>query len=335
MRILSEVIAGLLLLLLALWMAAGIYFWLGWPEAFRTALAIITIPFLLILWFLPRSVATPPRWIRRGVVLVLIAVFFTAYFSKSPYPRDWVPLHDELALAQIDSDLVTISNFRRALHYPDGRAPDIVWEERTFDLSQLTGAEIILQPFGESELTVHVLVTFTFADGNNLAASVEARRVTWEYFDALAGFFRSEQLYIVLGSETDLFGKRLANEEELQIYQTQANLPLVRAYLETLLSFTNDIHTEPAFYSTISESCLTTLLKLSPEFNQQVSLFDYRRWVPGYALGLFQEIGLVDNSISETELKASATLDPTVTQPFEYEGSEQEWSAYIRQNLGV
>ena len=328
---LSFFLAGLTVLALAAFAAGASFYWLGWPDAVRSGLALVWVPAMAALWFVPGR----RRAVRRTIGLGCLAVFFAAYFAKSPYPQTFVPLHEKVPEVIFDGDRVTIVDFRDAVH-PVGAAAQPRWITRRFDLDDLTGAQFILQPFGNSLATVHVMTSFAFKNGDHLAVSFEARRTSWDKFDPVAGFFRHDQLYAVLGSERDVLWKRLAHVPPNDLYILEITQPPaeIRAYLRRLLAFSGALHERPQFYSTISESCFTTLLHISPRIEEIVPWYDLRRWVPGTSVGLFQDLGIVDDTVSETALVQRQKLRPGVRPPWDFETSNA-WSAHLRTLYGT
>ncbi|WP_421982177.1 DUF4105 domain-containing protein [Roseibium sp.] len=322
--------AGVSIVLTAAFAAAASYYWLGWPDMVRNGLALLWVPGIVGLCFLPGRFQT----FRRFVAIGCLAVFFWAYFSKSPVPQTFVPLHEKVANVDFDGDMVTVTNFRDAIH-PIGAPAQPRWTTKKFDPTTVTGAQFILQPFGNSLATVHVMSSFDFANGDHLAVSFEARRTSWDRFDMLAGFFRHDELYAVLGTERDLFWKRLAHvpPNDLHILEITQPPREIAAYLRRLLEFSASLHATPQFYSTITESCFTTLLNLSPTIQKAVPWYDLRRWVPGASVGLFQELGIVDGSLPAGDLLQRQKLGSGVKPPWMFETSN-EWSEHLRSQIG-
>ena len=159
--------------------------------------------------------------------------------------------------------------------------------------------DLILQPFGDLKAMEHVMLSFRFADGRHVVVSMEARQARGAEFDPLAGFFRRDPIYPELATERDLFWERLARTppDEIQIYPIRQSPEVVRVYFERILRFTTQVHERPKFYSTLTESCMTSFINLAPERFASVPWYDLRRWIPGYALPLFQQLGLVDDTI--------------------------------------
>lgn len=325
-----RIVVGTSIALLSVFASLASYYWVGWPAQLRLSIAALAVPVLLLTWFLPGSRLLP----RRIAVVLTIGIFFTAYSLKTPPIQSFVALQAEVADITRDGQNVEIRNFRDAAH--PFAAPAIPkWEDRHFDLGQLTGGQFILQPFGDSAATVHVMTSFAFLNGDHLAVSVEARRTSWAKFDPLAGFFKHDQVYVVLGTERDLLWQRLARVPPRELYIFEITQPVgeIRQYLEKLLDFAGSLRESPQFYSTISESCLTTLLKLSPKVEQTIPWYDLRRWVPGLSVGMFQQLGIADASVSEEELIRRSKLQSDVKPPWEFENG-RAWSAYLRTKIG-
>lgn len=322
----TRILLGMAVVGAGLYGALAIHYWLGWPDWVRQAGSWAFPAILWALWFVPGKWL----WRRRAVAIALTAALFAAYLAKEPIERDWIDLQSRSASVVFDGELVTIHNFRDAVHRP-GEPSEVRWTTATFNLSELTGVDLIIQPFGGVKALAHVMLSFGFADGRHIAVSIEARRVKGGRFDALAGLFRHEQIYPELATERDLFWQRLARvpPDEIQIYPVIASRETIRTYFERLLTFVNDVHARPRFYSTLRESCMTTLMNLAPESFLSVPWHDIRRWVPGYSLSLFQQVGLVDDTQPADQLRRTRRLRDNVTPPWNF-SSDAAWSAYLR-----
>lgn len=322
----SRIVSGVAVAGLGLFCALAIHYWLGWPDWVRRAGSWTFPAVIWALWFIPGGWL----WRRRAVALALVAALLAAYLAKEPIERDWIDLQDRTASVVRDGDRATIVNFRDAVHRP-GEPPEPRWTTATFDLSQLDGVDLIIQPFGGVKALAHVMLSFGFSDGRHVVVSIEARRVKGGRFDALAGLFRHEQVYPELGTERDLFWQRLARvpPDEIQIYPVLAPREAMRTYFERVLAFVNEVHERPRFYSTLRESCMTTLMNLAPESFLSVPWHDIRRWVPGYSLSLFQQVGLVDGTLPADELRQTRRLRDGITPPWRFP-TDAAWSAYLR-----
>ncbi len=327
----ARVAASLLIVVLAVFCGLAIRYWIPWPAWLRDVGALLFPVAVLGLWFAPGRL----RRARRGMGAVLLAVLLGAYWTKAPVAQNWRDLHAEEAWAVIDGDRATIHNFRDALHDP-GVASTPRWTTQTFDLSTLEGMDLILQPFGDLKAMEHVMLSFRFADGRHVVVSMEARQARGAEFDPLAGFFRRDPIYPELATERDLFWERLARTppDEIQIYPIRQSPEVVRVYFERILRFTTQVHERPKFYSTLTESCMTSFINLAPERFASVPWYDLRRWIPGYALPLFQQLGLVDDTIPADALARVSSLPTDVRPPSEFP-DDASWSAYLRAQLAA
>jgi hypothetical protein len=345
-RVVGRAALNSTIVLLALYFGLAIFYWLGWPIWLRQVGAVLFPVAIGLLWFFPIQRVWPIQKVwpkfgplrrpasrllaQRGVAALLLGALATAYMTKTPVEQDWVPLMGRHATATIDGNIVTIANFRDAVHRT-GQPSIPVWTTARFDLSQLDGADLVIQPFGTSKATAHILLSFRFADGRHVVVSMESRQAQGKSFDAIAGFFRHDQLYPELATERDLFWERLSRTppDNLQIYPIRQSPETLRAYFRRILIFANDISTRPKFYSTLDESCMTAFINLEPESFASVPVYDVRRWIPGYSLSLFQQLGLVDNNLPAAQLERLRTLRPGLRPPSEFP-SDAAWSAYLR-----
>lgn len=321
--------AGALVLVLGLYLGLAIHYWIPWPAPLRQAGSIVFPLLVWGLWFVPGAW----RKRRRGAALCAIALLFTAFILKEPADQDWIALQAHNPTADLAGDVVTIHNFRDALHRP-GALSEPRWTTATFNLADLTGADLIIQPFGDMQALAHVMLSFRFADGRHVVVSMEARQAIGGAFDPLAGFFRRDPIYPELGTERDLIWQRFARTppDEVQIYPVHADTAAIRLFFERVLAFINQVDARPIFYSTLRESCMTTLMNLAPESFASVPWHDIRRWIPGYALSLFQQIGLIDDSLPPEEMARRQGLRDGIPSPETFV-SDAAWSAHLRSNL--
>jgi hypothetical protein len=328
-RLVALLIVGPIIACLSLYMAFAIFFWLPWPVWIRVPGCIMFPALVAVVWIKPGRTQA----IRQLLAITAIFIVVVAYFTKSPVPQDWVDLQDRNAEVAINGDLVTISNFRDAQHAP-GQTPVPRWTIATFDVSKLQTADLIIQPFGTNKAFAHVLISFGFADGRHVVVSMESRQAKGQAFSPVSGFFRHDELYPELATERDLFWERLSRTppDALQIYPILKSPQVLRIYFKRVLVFVDQVHDRPQFYSTLSESCMTALINLAPESFASVHWYDLRRWIPGYALPLFQQLGLVDSRLPADIFAQQQTIRDNLLPPRDF-ATDEEWSLYVRHGL--
>ena len=327
-RLLAGVVS-VMVVLVTLWGALAIHYWVPYPAGVRNVGPLVWVVIVCGLWFAPVAGLR----VRRSLAALLIVSLAGAYVVRTPAKQDWRDLQAREASIVFDGDRATISNYRDALHV-SGKTSTSRWTTAAFDLSELEGLDLILQPFGNNKALEHVMLSFRFADGRHVVVSLEARQAKGAEFDALAGFFRRDPLYPELATERDLFWERMSRvpPDQIQIIPVRQSPEVLRVYFKRILVFVNAVHARPKFYSTLSESCMTSFINLAPERFASVPWYDLRRWIPGYALSLFQQQGLVDDRLSPDQLAQTRRLPADVPPPTAFP-DDASWSAYVRTRL--
>ena len=121
------------------------------------------------------------------------------------------------------------------------------WEQRTYNLSQVTNVDLILS-YWSGEAIAHLIVSFGFADGARLAFSIETRKQRDEAYSTIAGFFRQYELTIVAADEHDVVRVRSnMRGEDVRIYRLRMPPAYAQALLREYVADANDLARHPAF----------------------------------------------------------------------------------------
>lgn len=188
-----------------------------------------------------------------------VAIVLSWWLSLAPSnDRDWQPDVARPAVATIDGDELTIRNVRN-FHYRSETDYDVRWEERTYDLSKLEGADFVLSKWG-SPWIAHTIVSWDFGEGEHLAISIETRKETGEAYSAILGFFRQFELYYVVADERDVIGLRTnPRGEDVYLYRLTAKPEFVKAVLLDYLEEINRLSERPEWYNAATHNCTTTI----------------------------------------------------------------------------
>jgi Domain of unknown function (DUF4105) len=241
--------------------------------------------------------------------------------------RDWLPDVARLPRAHFDGDLVTISNVRD-FHYRSETDYDERWEERTYDLSQIRGADLFLIYWG-SPWIAHTIASWDFADGSHLAISIETRKEKGEEYSAVLGFFRQFELYYVVADERDVVGLRAAHRgEEVYLYHLQMPPETARAVLVDYLEEVNRLADHPTWYNALTHNCTTTIRHHAQHVGGGRP-FDWRILVNGRIDQLGYERGQIDTSLPFEELRRRSD----VTEKAKAAIDDPDFSARIREGL--
>ena len=119
----------------------------------------------------------------------------------------------------------------------------------------------------------------------------------------------------------------------MYFYDLELSPSEVRSILEDLLNFTNELTAEPDFYDTLEESCFTGIVNQSGALKSRIPSWDVRRWIPGYALPLMRDHGLISDERPIEELEAAAHLRSDISHPFSFE-TDRDFSIYLRTQIG-
>src|SRR5881398_2290329 len=195
---------------------AGLALWFDGPAArpLAGALAAGVVVGALALLILVR-----PMRRALGAVLVLWLAVLGWWLRIPPRAdRDWQPDVARVATADMHGDVVTIHNVRD-FDYRSETDFTERWEDRTYDLSRLRGADLFLSFWGPT-LIAHTILSWEFD----------------EEYSALRGFFRQYALYYVVADERDVVRLRTNYRgERVFLYRLRGSPELARRLLVSYL----------------------------------------------------------------------------------------------------
>ncbi len=296
------VFGALPLALVSLWGAAAI--WVDGPSDRLVAGGLAAIPPLVTIG----SILFLRPWSRALVVGGLaVAVVIGWWLSLEPSnDRNWMPDVAQQPAVRFDGDLVTIENVRN-FDYRSETDFDENWETRTYDLSQIVGADLFLSYWG-SPWIAHTIASWEFADGEQLAISIETRKEVGESYSAILGFFRQYELYYVVADERDVVRLRSNYRgEEVHLYRMVTPPEFARALLVDYLEKVNSLAAQPEWYNALTHNCTTTI-RLHAEHVAPGNPLDWRILVNGKLDELGYARGTIDTSIPFEELREKTDI---------------------------
>ena len=279
-----------------------------------------------LLWF-----AVPGPTALRVVlatVIVLAALTFVWWHSLRPSNlRDWQPDVAREATAQIEGNLVTVRNVRN-FHYRSETDFDERWEERTLDLAKLDGLDIFFSHWS-SPLIAHTIMSWSFADRQHLAISIETRKEKGVQYSALAGFFRQYELIYIAADERDVVKLRTNYRgEDVYVYRLRVTQPAAKALLLNYFEAMNALRHEPRWYNALVANCTTAIRQRVIDAGGKVSL-SWKLFANGYLPELLYQRGSLDTNGPFTELKAMSYVNERARTV----GEGEDFSAKIREGL--
>jgi hypothetical protein len=225
--------------------------------------------------------------------------------------RDWQKDVDRTAWAEINGNAVTIHNLRNFTYRTETDYTP-VWEERHYDLDQLTAADIFLTFWG-SPWIAHPIVSFAFADGSHVAISVEVRKVTGQGYSSVLGFFKQYALIYIVSDERDVIRLRTnyRTGEEVYLYRTTAPPEAARSIFVSYLETVNALHEHPAFYNALTSNCTTNIRVHTLPFAKSPSRWDWRLLLNGKSDEYAYQYGRLAGDLPFDALKAQAHINDT------------------------
>jgi Domain of unknown function (DUF4105) len=294
-----QLIAGLFLFSFLVWSTLAIRFF-GLPGETLPLVAscIFAVSILSAFIFLPNRKRTA------YVVSMLFVLVILAWSQKKPsHDRDWLPSVANLPRVKIDGNQAQISNIRN-FDYETENDFTPRYYERTYDLNKLETVDYALSYWDGNVAVAHTILSFGFADGEYLAVSVETRLEQGEPQSGLRGLFKQYELIYILGDERDLLRLRTNyRREEVFLYPTTVDRENVRKLFTVIMERVNNIASEPEFYNTLSQSCLSSLVSDFKKVIAPKSFFDFRRIQNGYSDEMLYENGWIDPKFNFEETK--------------------------------
>jgi hypothetical protein len=308
--------------LLTAWAAAALYF------DFQVASLQLPLAVLYLVLMLGGFFCLRHRAIR---VLVLFAGFVVVafwWFSLKPTNhRNWQPDNAQTAWADIDGDHITIHNFRNC-SYVTELDYTCQWETRSFDLANLTGADIFITWWGPT-LIAHPITSFDFGPQGHVPVSIETRDVVGQSYSAVRGFFRQYELAYIVSDERDVVRLRtnFRKDEEVYLFRTTVRPEFARKIFLAYLQRVNELHNNPEWYNALTNNCTTNIDVSASEARDRKTVWDWRVLLNGKMDEMMYENGaLVTGGLSLPALKAQAHINAAAKAA----DDSPDWSQLIR-----
>ena len=303
--ILAVCASALIVAPLSAWTAAALWFRLPAPEWARAAACC-----LVALGALATIIAlfTRVRW----RALLLFALAFAGAILwwgtiRPPADGDWAPDVARQTTGSLDGDILTLSDVRDFDWRSDADFTER-WSEQSYDLSKLKTLDLFLSYWAGPQMA-HLIMSFGFDGGRQLAWSIEVRREKTGAYSPVADAFKSHTLVYLATTERDVVRLRSnVRGEDVRLYRLRASPEAARALLLEYVGEANTLKEQPAFYNSITTNCTTAVAKLIRAAGDPLP-FDWRLIVNGYLPGYLHDQKAVVTSIPLSELTALARID--------------------------
>ncbi|MBC8105169.1 MAG: DUF4105 domain-containing protein, partial [Anaerolineae bacterium] len=158
------------------------------------------------------------------------------------------------------------------------------WEDRTYDLSKLRSADLMLVYWG-SPAIAHAMVSFEFDGDQHLAVSIETRKEKTESYSAVQGFFRQYEILYVFADERDIVRVRTHfRNEDVYLYHTNITPDHAKALFMTYARHANRLAETPDWYNAFTSNCATNVVANLRESNpSSIARVNWEILLSGYA----------------------------------------------------
>lgn len=255
-----------------------------------------------------------------GLLLVL-SLGAVLYWSAQIPSHDgaWQAAHarlPEVALGHNErGQFYQVTNLRDFRYHPDGSIAAAEYRSGRFALAELRQVWFGISHFGGYGFA-HTFLSFEFADGQYLVASIEARMRPEQNYHPLFGLIRQYNKILVLGTEADIIGLRShTRSERVLLYPLQLEAAQATHLFHALMGDAQQLVELPEFYNTLLDNCTTNLLKHAPGYRFYTSLVDYRLMLPGYSDAVAWEKNWINADQPLEKLREQARINPALTKP--------------------
>ena len=202
------------------------------------------------------------------------------------------------------------------------------WSARSYDLSKLKTLDLFLSYWSGPQIA-HLIMSFGFADGQQLAWTIEVRREKHGQYSPVADAFKSHTLVYLATTERNSVRLRSnVRGEDVRLYRLRASPEAGRALLLQYVEEANALKENPSFYNSITTNCTTAVAKLIWAAGGTLPL-DWRLVLNGYLPGYLYDRQAVVTSIPLGALMALARIDDRARAA----GESPDFSRLIR--IGV
>lgn len=269
----------------------------------------------------------PPLRALLGLALLFGALQLWWQTLEPSNDRDWADDVAETLHGELHGDRLIVHNLRN-FDWHGETDYEVRWETREYDLRQLRSVDLITSYWGMPAIA-HILVSFGFENGEQLAFSVEIRKERHEQYSELGGFFKEFELSIVATDERDAVRVRSNHRgEDLYLYRIDMDEQTARALLLSYIERANRLREEPRFYNTLTANCTTIVFEMLEGIVGHLPL-DYRLLATGYLPAYVAEQGGLQPGYSLDELRRLGRI----TERAQAADRAADFSARIRQGV--
>ncbi|WP_141134353.1 DUF4105 domain-containing protein [Jannaschia aquimarina] len=264
---------------------------------------ILALVASLLLWIVSRP------WAWSGVTVIAL-LHLGWYLTLTPRAdRDWAPDMARITTGSVENGIARLSDVRAFTWAEGGEVSEAIWRDGIYDLSRIERVDLLTSSWGHPDIA-HIIVTFHFDDGGDLAWSIEARREVGESFNGPGGFLRQFELAVVAAPESDVIDLRVESRgETVRRFPTtltpEQGAILFRRYIE----LGNTLDARPRFYNIVFGNCTTVAWSLAHALRADLPLHS-GLVLSGRLPEYLDELGVLPGDVPMSQRREEGLLRP-------------------------
>ncbi|GAA2835619.1 uncharacterized protein DUF4105 [Aminobacter aminovorans] len=302
--IVSAIVLVIAIALTTAWAAMALWYRLPAPDIARGLTAS-----LFVLLGTAAAIALFTPWRLHALALFVLGFAAVLMWWNTIVPSNHAEFAPDVARQVTgirDGDMLTLTDVRD-FEWRSNSDFTERWTARSYDLGKLKTLDLFMSYWAGPEMA-HVIMSFGFEGGDQLAWSVEVRRQNGGQFSPIADLFKANPLVIVAADERDVVGVRSnVRGEDVQLYRLNVSPTAARALLLGYVADANALAATPRFYNSITTNCTTVIFRMMRAVGD-VTPFDWRLIVNGYLPEYAYDRGALDTRLSVQELRSRAHI---------------------------
>lgn len=199
--------------------------------------------------------------------------------------------------AKINGNIAHIYNIRNFKYETEDNYKEEYYDKK-FNLDKIKPAYYILEPFRGTKGAAHTFLSFEFENNEFIAISIEIRKKKGDKFSAIKGMFRGFEIMYVIGDERDLIGLRTNHRKDpVYVYPLKISQEKTRALFLEMLERANKLKEKPEFYNTITNTCLTNILKHTKNISKKKIPYSLKILLPEKSDHLLHKLGFINTKL--------------------------------------
>jgi len=325
LRAAATVLSSLIIIFPAIWGGFALWYQTSGGQFFKSPCVVLwgSFSFALLTAVLQGRIALGV--IAFAVALIGLLLWWTRLTPTNDH--DWADDVAQITTGTVEGNRVTLHNVR---NFDWRTQTDYTrrWETRSYDLDHLRTVDMIMS-YWKGPVIAHMLISFGFADGEQVVFSVEVRRQKTQAFSEIGGFFKEFELSIIAADERDVVRLRTnVRGEDVYLYRLQLPQDAMRSLFLGYIGEANSLVDSPRFYNTITVNCTTLVYQMMKRIVGRLPL-DYRLLFSGYLPEYVYRVGGLDRRYSLEELRRRGRL----TERARISDRSESFSADIRRGI--